>query len=126
MATRPIFFTTARHVLTQLTTADTTLTGATNPVDILPTGTTTRVDRIELRAAVTTTAGMIRIGIHDGTNLRMIREIPVVAAVPSGTVSAWGSVVFFNGGLIVPSTHKIVAWIYNSETVNVHVIGASA
>lgn len=48
-----------------------------------------RIDALAICAGGTTTAGMVRLFVHDGTNARLIAEIPVDAATPSATVQAW-------------------------------------
>lgn len=50
------------------------------------------VNSVEIKARVTTTAGMIRLFRSDGVNGYLIAEIPVTAAVPSGTVQAFSTV----------------------------------
>ena len=48
-----------------------------------------KVRTIMAKATGTTTAGMLRFFRHDGTNFFLLREIPVTAITPSGTVPAW-------------------------------------
>lgn len=45
---------------------------------------------VKVKARATTTAGMIRIFLHDGTTYRgLLAEIPVTANTPSATVPTW-------------------------------------
>jgi hypothetical protein len=49
----------------------------------------TRVDALAVAATGTTTAGMLRLFLHDGTNARLLAEVPVAAVTPSATLAAW-------------------------------------
>lgn len=111
----------------QLTVANTNRDGTTGTyVDIL-TGAAdgTRVFRIVMAATVTTTAGMIRFFIYDGTNARLYKEVPVAAVTPSGTVAAWTTEIE-TPDLILPSTsHVLRASINNAEATNVFAHGGA-
>ena len=48
----------------------------------------TLIQLVRYQAAVTTTAGMIRLFIDDGSNTRLLHEMPVSAVTASGTVAA--------------------------------------
>ena len=48
-----------------------------------------RIDAIYLKAVGTTTAGMIRLFVHDGTNARLITEVPVIAVTPGASTPSW-------------------------------------
>ncbi len=87
-----------------------------------------RIDVIEAQATGTTTAGMVRLFIHDGSNARLIGELPVQAVTPSGTVPAWSAVVTSNSSgivgsvalpLSVPTGYSLRASTQNAETFNV-------
>jgi len=71
-----------------------------------------RIDDIFLKAKSTTTAGMLRMWLHDGTNFRLIREILVTAITASGTVASWETalvnlgIVMQNGWSLRFSTDK--------------------
>lgn len=89
------------------------LTGATNG---------SRVDRIVITANVTTTAGMIRLFIWDGTNTRLWKEVPVTAVTASGTAAAFSAVVSSpdsNPLLVLPATWKLKAGTNNAESFDV-------
>jgi hypothetical protein len=45
----------------------------------------TRVERVNIKAIVTTTRGMVRLFIFDGTNTRLLTEIPIPAITKSAT-----------------------------------------
>lgn len=77
-----------------------------------------RVDTIEICATATTTAGMIRMFVHDGTSYALLREIPVAAIIPSGTVAAWYTKLS-NLAIILKSGWSLRFSTHNAETFNV-------
>jgi hypothetical protein len=74
-------------------TANSNRDGTTGTYYTLITGAAsgTRVDDISIRAIGTTTAGMLRIFLHNGTSGFLIGEIAVTAITPSATVKAWAA-----------------------------------
>lgn len=50
-----------------------------------------RIDRLAIQAQGTTTAGMVRLFVYDGTNTRLVGEVPVEPVVPSAVDQAWGA-----------------------------------
>lgn len=81
-----------------------------------------RVDYVVVKAIVTTTAGMIRIYISDGVNIRLWDELSVAAIVPSGTVQAFRGVVQL--GFQLPVGYSIQASTENAEAANCFVHGS--
>ena len=97
----------------------------TGTVVTVATGTTdgTRIDEIQIKAIVTTTAGMIRLYIYDGANTRLFYEVPVTAITVSATVQGfWYSVKFDN--LILPNTYQLRASTEKAETFNIVAFGS--
>jgi hypothetical protein len=90
------------------------MTGATNG---------TRIDDIYIVATGTTTAGVVRLFISDGTNIRLWQEILVAAITPSTTVAVW-SASLLNQGLLLESGWSLQASTNNAETFNVLVTRA--
>jgi hypothetical protein len=90
-----------------------------------------RIDAVEIQATGTTTAGMVRLFLHDGTNARMISEVPVLANTPSGTNPAWSALVNssgMNNGTIqlpmsIPTGWSLRASTNNAESFNVVAFG---
>ncbi len=83
-----------------------------------------RLDGVIVQAAGTTTAGMVRLYIHDGAVARLFLEVPVVAVTPSATQPAWGAQINQNTmsqlfPLILPSGFSLRASTHNAETFNV-------
>jgi hypothetical protein len=50
-----------------------------------------RIDDLSVVATGTTTAGMLRFFVHNGTSAFLILEVPVSAIAPSGTVQAFAT-----------------------------------
>lgn len=87
-----------------------------------------RIDAIDIKAVSTTTAGMIRLFLHDGTNTRMLTEVPVVAATPSGTLPTWEAQLNVNTmaqvlPLVLPAGYSLWASTHNAETFNIIALG---
>ena len=83
----------------------------------------TRVDLIRLNAIVTTTAGMIRLFIDDGT-VRLLKEIPVTAVTPGPAVEAFSAEWVPTEPIILPDeTYEIHVATENAEAMNVFAFG---
>jgi hypothetical protein len=87
-----------------------------------------RIDAIDIKATATTTAGMIRLFIHDGTNARLLTEVPVLAVTPSGTTPAWEVQLNTNTmtqvlPIIFPTGYSLRASTNNAESFNVICFG---
>ena len=85
MAAAPVFAVTPRLSSVAVATANTNRDGTGTLVSLI-TGVAagTRINEIAVQATVTTTAGMVRIYLYDGTNYRLWDEV----AIPVATVSA--------------------------------------
>jgi hypothetical protein len=110
---------TPRAAAGQVSTANTNRDGTGTIATILTAGASgSRVDDITVIATGTTTAGMVRLFVNDGTNTRLWLEIPVTAATPSGTVQAF-TATLLNQALLLPSGYSLRASTNNAETFNV-------
>lgn len=80
-----------------LTTANTSIPngGGTGAYASLVTGSTAGkiVDEITISATNTTTAGMIRMYVFDGTDARLHSQIPVSAVTPATNTATWSAVI---------------------------------
>ena len=83
----------------------------------------TRIDDIVITATGTTTAGMVRLFLHDGTNARLWREVPVTAITPSATVQAF-TATLSNLALVLQTGWSLRASTHNAETFNILVTRA--
>ena len=90
MAASPAYTATPRTERATLSAANTNRDGTGTIVNLFTAGADgSRVERITICATGTTTAGMIRFYLFDGTNTDLWREIPVTAIVPSASVLAY-------------------------------------
>ena len=129
MATSAAFASTPRCAVAQATAANTNLDGTGTIATVFTAGASgSRIDAISIKAIATTTAGMVRLYVHDGTNARLLKEVPVRAKTPSGTIDAEES--HLNLGslsqilpLILPTGYSLRASTHNAETFNVFAFG---
>lgn len=82
-----------------------------------------RIDTIVAQATGTTTAGMLRFYLHNGTLAFLVGEVPVLAVTPSGTVPAWRATL--NAGncdwlpMVFATGYSLRASTHNAETFNI-------
>lgn len=84
-----------------------------------------KVEEIVVKALGTTTAGMVRLYLWDGsgTDGHLFYEVPVTAITPSAVISTFEARVTFDS-LVLPSGWSITASTHNAETFAVEVFGA--
>lgn len=129
MATQPQYATTPKCGIGQVSVANTNRDGTGTIVTIFSAGANgSRIDAINLKAVGTTTAGMLRLFLHDGTNARLLTEVPVVAITPSGTLPTWEAQLNVNTmaqvlPLVLPTGYSLRASTHNAETFNVSALG---
>lgn len=125
MATQPAFATVPKIGLAQVSTANTNRDGTGTIVDVI-TGATngTRIAEIVCESTGTTTAGMIRLYLTDGTNTRLFDEISIAAATPSASVRATRVSTIYTNLILPSSSWKLRASTHNAETINVIALGA--
>jgi hypothetical protein len=124
MATTAQYASTVQNAQAQVSTANTNRNG-TGTLATVMTGATngTRIDDIYIVATGTTTAGVVRLFISDGTNIRLWQEILVSAVTPSTTVAVW-SYTLLNQALLLESGWSLQASTNNAETFNILVTRA--
>ena len=126
MAANPAFATTPRLGVVQISTANTNRDG-TGTIGSVITGVAagTRIQRVRIVATGTTTAGVIRLFVDNGTNVRLLRETLVTAITPSASIAVFQTEIEFENGLMLPSASYILkASTHNAETFNVFALGA--
>lgn len=124
MAIAAQYASTVKTAVVQATAANTGRDGTGTIVTVLTAGTSgTRIDDITIQATGTTTAGVVRLFIHDGTTARLWREVLVSAITPSTTVSPF-SATLTNLGLVLQTGFSLRASTNNAETFNVCVTRA--
>lgn len=124
----PIFILTPKVGMVRISTANTNRDGSGTLGDVLTGGSFgTRVDRIHVRATGTTTAGMVRIFISDGSNIRFWDEISVSAITPSATVQVFEATLITPDSasplLVLPTGYVLKAGTHNAETFDVMALG---
>ena len=124
MATTAQYASTVQNGSGQISVANTNRNGTGTLVTIF-TGATngSRVDDIYIVATGTTTAGVVRLFISDGSNIRLWQEILVTAITPSTTVAVW-SYTLLNQALLLENGWSLQASTNNAETFNVLVTRA--
>jgi hypothetical protein len=124
MATAAQYAATVQNASAQVTTANTNRNGTGTIVSVM-TGATngTRIDDIYIVATGTTTAGVVRLFISDGTNIRLWQEVLVPAITPSTTVAVF-SAALLNQALILENGWSLQASTNNAETFNILVTRA--
>lgn len=107
----PVFVLTPRTGVVQISTANTNLDGTGTLGTLFQAGPNgARLDCINIKATITTTAGMIRLFLTKGGSTRLWKEVPVSAITPSGTVAAFEAVV-------EASNHKDMPMILEADTI---------
>jgi len=123
MATNPNFAATPRCSSVSISTADTSRTAPTNVGTLLTAGASgSRVDEIDIAAAGTSTANVVRIFIFNGTTYFLLQEVLITAITPSATVAAFSTAITFNS-LVIPSGSSIRVTTNNAETYHVTAFG---
>ena len=121
------FAATPKCAVAYTSTAKTTIAqtnSATGISDLYTAGASgSRIDDIIIQCAATSTAGMLRFWIHDGTNYTMIREVPITAITPSVTVQAF-TATLSNLAWCMQTGYKLCISTNNAEAVGVIVTRA--
>lgn len=129
MATQAQYAATPKCGIGQVSVANTNRDGTGTIATIFTAGAKgSRIDAINIKAVATTTAGMLRLFIHDGTNARLLTELPVQAVTPSGTLPSWEAQLNANTmtqvlPLVLPTGYSLRAATNNAETFNIIALG---
>jgi len=126
MASNPAFAVTPKVGMAQVSVANSNRDGTTGTYVTVITGasTGTRIAEVTIEPTVTTTAGMVRLFLFDGTNTRLWDEITVSAVVPSATVKAARVVTLYNNLLLPNASWQLKASTENANAINVFAMGA--
>ena len=125
MATSPSFAVTPRIGMAQVSAANTARDGSGTVVTVLIGASTgTRIAEVVVQAAVTTTAGMVRLFLTNGVTTRMFDEISIAAATVSATVKGTRVSTTYNNLVLPDSTWSLIASTHNAEAINVMALGA--
>jgi hypothetical protein len=122
MADNPNFAATPRTAQSQVSTANTNRDGTGTIATVFTAGANgSRIETVEIVATGTNTVGMVRLYVHDGTNARLLREQPIPANTPSGTVPAFQITLVFGDyvPLILQNGWSLRASTQVGETFNI-------
>lgn len=129
MASTPAYAATPKIGIGQISTANTNRDGTGTIGTVFTAGSSgSRIDAIDIKATGTTTSGMIRLFIHNGTTAYLLTEVPVIAVTPSGTLPAWEVQLNTNSmsqvlPILLPTGYSLRASTNNAETFNVAALG---
>lgn len=129
MAVVPSYAATPKVGVAVISTANTNRDGTGTIGTVFSAGTNgSRIERIVIQATGTTTAGMVRLFLHDGTNARLYEEVPVTAITPSGTTAAYTETLEAYTTpeympLVLPTGWSLRASTHNAESFNVIAVG---
>lgn len=80
----------------------------------------TVIQSVVIKSIVSTTAGMIRLFLYDGTNTKLLKEVTVEATTQSGTAHSFSKTVDFGGqGFVLEASWILKASTEKNETFNV-------
>ena len=123
MATTPNFASTVRASAVVISTADTSRTAPTNVGTVFTAGASgSRIDEVSISATGTTTAGVVRLFIYNGTTYYLLQEILVSAITPSTTLAVFSYDATFNN-LMLPSGSSLRVTTNNAESFSVIAFG---
>lgn len=130
MADNPQYTASPRLEVSKLSVANTALDGTGTLVSAFAAGATkgSRIDMLTLKALGTTTAGMIRLFVDNGTGAQLIYEIQVVASTPGGSAPAFSYRMLPTDTdsilpLVLPVGSTLKASTQNAEAINIAVMG---
>jgi hypothetical protein len=124
MASAPVFVGTPKTWQAALSAANTNRDGTGTLVTLVSAGTSgSRIDSVRAVASGTTTAGVIRYFLNDGTNKYLFKERLVTAITPSATVPVFEDDVSFANGVVLPNGWSLMAATHNGEAFKVFAQG---
>ncbi|MGJ5036604.1 hypothetical protein ACQR13_21060 [Bradyrhizobium sp. HKCCYLRH3059] len=124
MASAPVFVGTPKTWQAALSAANTNRDGTGPLVTVVSAGTSgSRIDSLRAVASSTTTAGVIRYFLNDGTNKYLLKERLVTAITPSATIAVFEDDVSFANGLVLPTGWSLMAATHNGEAFKVFAQG---
>lgn len=103
-----------------------TATDGSGTLGTVITGSTdgTKITSVTIKAEVSTTAGMVRLFIDNGTTIHLIYEQNIAAITKSATVAAFYNNIFFDD-LILPSGYILKAGTEKGESFSIIAFGGN-
>jgi hypothetical protein len=127
MNTSPKYTGTLRADVATISTANTNRDGTGTVATICTAGAQgTRIDRVHIQAQGTTTAGVVRIFLHNGSAYFLWEEVLVSAITPGTGTEAFSTDVVRSDGLpymVLPSGYSLRASTHNAESFTCAVLG---
>lgn len=129
MATTPSYAVTPKNGMAVISTANTNRDGTGTIGTVFTAGASgSRIDKLVIKAQGTTTAGMVRLFIHDGANARLFDEVLVQAITPSAAVQSFQTILSANQitvelPIILPTGYSLRASTEKAESFNVIAMG---
>jgi hypothetical protein len=119
--TNPAFPNVVNDGVVAISTANTNRDGTGTMGTVLTAGTNgTRIEKVVIEAQGTTTAGMVRLFLHNGTTAFLITEQTIAAVTPSATLKAEHYAITGDPfPLSIPSGWSLRASTHNAEAFNV-------
>lgn len=118
----PIFAQAPRHAAANITTANTNRDGTGTIGTIFTAGTNgSTIERVDVTATGSTTAGVVRLYVHNGSTVFLWKELLVGAITPSVSVSVYMRTV--RERLYLPTTYSLRASTQIGESFNVEAVG---
>jgi len=110
---------TANTGMQTASTANTNLDGSGTLTSAIVTGASngTQIQSVSVKAQVSTTAGMVRLFLYDGTNTKLLKEVPVPAVTKSATAHSFSRSVDLDFAL--KSGWSLKASTEKGESINV-------
>jgi hypothetical protein len=121
----PIFAQAVRHKAVAISTANTNRdgTGTIGTVFTAERHERLEIDRIVIEATGTTTAGVVRLYVHDGSTAFLEMEVLIGAITPSTTVSTFRREIVPAKPIRLGAGWSLRASTHNAETFNIHGYG---
>lgn len=124
MSTQPQYAAAAKAAAILISTANTARDGTGTLGTVFTAGASgSRIDDVTIQAVGTTTAGVVRLYLHNGTTAFLLKEILVPAITPSVTVSPF-NYALTGLALALQSGWSLRAAPHNAESFNVLVTRA--
>lgn len=118
----PIFVQALRQAPVAIATANTNRDGTGTIGTVLTAGSNgSEVERVDITAQGTTTAGVIRLFVHNGTTAFLWKEVLVAAITPSASIAVFTASV--REKLVLPTGYSLRAATHNAETFNIQAFG---
>lgn len=129
MASTPSYAGIPKCGIGKLSEANTNRDGTGTIVTVFSAGLNgSRIDGVICKATATTTAGTIRLFIHDGAAASLLGELPVIPVTPGAATPAWEAQLNSNTmsqilPIILPTGYSLRASTHNAEAFNVIALG---